>query len=1177
MKRLALFVLLLLATQIGFAQIEYVENKGQWHNDVLYKANLNSGAIFLENSGFTMLLENVEDVKKRHDYFHNTTPQKSKPFTFHSFVYKVKFEGSNPSAQIIHEKPFDGELNYFLGNDRNKWASGCKSYQTITYKDIYRNIDLRYYSDKGSVKYEFVVNPGADFSQIKIKFDGPESIDVIDKELHIKTPAGNVKEPEPYSYLITKNGRKTVSTPYIKISKNIVSFAADKIDRSVPLVIDPTIIFSTFSGSTTDNWGYTATPGADGSMYIGGIVFGSGYQVSPGAYDVTFNGQTTNAYDVAIMKLNSNGSQRIYATYLGGVANEQPHSLIEDYAGNLIIAGRTNSSNFPSTARQGPGGMYDIFVSKLNATGSSLTGSIIIGGSSDDGVNIQDKEAGGGAISLRRNYGDDARSEVIMNSSNEVFLASCTKSRDILAGTTTTIQNTFGGMQDGLIVKLTPALNISFISFFGGQNNDAAFVIDINPINQNLYIAGVTASSDLPGSKTGTIGPNFFGGEADGFVTIIPQNGSAIIKTSYFGTSTLPTSIDLIYGIKFDRLGFPYILGTSTGNWPILNAVYSNIGAKHFISKIRPDLSSYVYSTVFGKPESDPCLSPVAFLVDRCENVYMSGWGGGANVSGDYTTSNTLNLPEVNPLSGIPPADGRDFYFFVLEKNASNCLFASHFGDNGATGDHVDGGTSRFDENGFIYQGLCANCDGSLTYPTTPGVVYPRNGTLPNARCNQGALKILMNYAGVVSDVIADTVKGCTPLTVKFNDGQQQAVKYYYYFGDGSPVFISQNPQVTHTFNQGGTFQVMQIAEDSSKCNIRDTSYITIISNNKKAAVDFSFVKIPPCSNLTYSFTNLSQAQNATFTAQSFQWNFGDGSAPIIAGTGSVNHTYAAPGNYIVTLTLLDTVFCRRDSVKKTVRVNPDVKARFTVGNTGCAPDSIHLINNSLGADGFIWQFDDGTVFSTDENPVIYFAVGGTYKIRLIATNPNACNFADTSAYQTIVVASKPVAAFTFAPNPPVSNTPIQFTNQSTGATSYLWDFGDGTTSSLTNPEHQYTNTDTFKVKLYAYNDNKCVDSVSMRVPALVSPLLDLPNAFTPGRNDRNSIIYVRGFAVKDFKWNIYNRWGELVFTTNSVSVGWDGTYKGKPQPMDVYAYTIEATMGDGEKVKKSGDITLIR
>ncbi len=133
------------------------------------------------------------------------------------------------------------------------------------------------------------------------------------------------------------------------------------------------------------------------------------------------------------------------------------------------------------------------------------------------------------------------------------------------------------------------------------------------------------------------------GGVTDGFITQIKNDGSAIVRTTFQGTP----GNDMVYGIQFDKKGFPYIMGTTTGNWPVVSATFSNANSKQFISKLKPDLSpTYIYSTIFGTASSVPNLSPVAFLVDRCENVYVSGWGGGINTERGYPTAGTTGFPK---------------------------------------------------------------------------------------------------------------------------------------------------------------------------------------------------------------------------------------------------------------------------------------------------------------------------------------------------------------------------------------------------------------------------------------------------------------------------------------------------------------------------------------------------
>src|SRR6185312_10253695 len=267
--------------------------------------------------------------------------------------------------------------NYFIGNDPSKWASDCKIYLGVTYKNIYPNIDLRYYTDAaGNLKYDFIVNPGARISDIAMKYSGPQKITVKNRELHIVTSLGINKELKPYTYQVIDNQKTELDYRY-EIKGDVVRFKVKNYSRDKTLIIDPTLIFFTYSGSTADNWGFTATYGKDGSFYGGGIAFGNGFPVSNGAYQKAYGGD----FDIAIIKLSPDGKRRIYATYIGGTGSDQPHSLIEDPLGNLVIAGRSNSGNYPTTAKAGAGGGFDIIVTKLNASGTGIIGSMKIGGS----------------------------------------------------------------------------------------------------------------------------------------------------------------------------------------------------------------------------------------------------------------------------------------------------------------------------------------------------------------------------------------------------------------------------------------------------------------------------------------------------------------------------------------------------------------------------------------------------------------------------------------------------------------------------------------------------------------------------------------------------------------------------------------------------------------------------
>jgi gliding motility-associated-like protein len=1190
-----------------YANLEFIENKGQWDSRIKFRGLMNNGAFYLQEKGFRVTQSNNDDLDKLAEFFHgsdktdkttvkiitkkskvennSTSPETSTDkVVVRSHAYDVQFVNAG-TPTILPDKPLDSHTNYFIGNDPKQWASDCKTFQAVTYHNLYNGIDVRYYTNEGKLKYDVIVNPSANLSQVAMKYDGVEDLLVRDEQLVIKTSVGETKELAPYAYQIINGVKKEVGCRF-KVSGKLVQFVVANYNKDALLVIDPALVFSTFTGSSADNWGYTATYGPDQSFYAGGIVFSSGFPTNPGAYQTTYAGGANDVegiggYDIGIMKFSPDGANRVYATYIGGSGNESPHSLVVDQQGNLVISGKTNSPNYPTIGTNfGTGGDFDIIITKLNATGSALLGSKKIGGTGRDGVNINPKYASPrGPQSIRRNYGDDSRSEVILDAAGNIWVASCTQSSDF--PTINAFQSTFAGSQDGVLIKASPDLStILSCSFLGGPGDDAAFVLALNPSNNNIYVGGnTTSTTNFPGDKTGVLNPTFKGGVCDGFVAIVSNDGKSLIKSSYFGTD----GNDMLYGIQFDKFSFPYIMGTTTGDWTVVNAQFSQPGAKQFISKLKPDLSGYEYSTIFGTNSLVPNISPVAFLVDRCENVYVSGWGGEINIGQQYPNAGTTGL-SVTSDAIQRNTDGSDFYFFVLEKNATKQLYGSFYGQSSTNGggEHVDGGTSRFDRQGVIYQAMCANCGRTAPFPTTPGVWSPTNGS---RNCNLAAVKIAFNLAGITSSIrstingVPRDTSGCVPLTVDFTDTVGAGKSYVWNFGDGSKDTTTTGPTAKHTFQTIGSFRVRLVSIDSATCNIADTAYTTIRVRNDEAIASFTQAKLPPCQSTAYRFVNTSiPALNKPFKANSFTWYFGDNSAPVVAGADTIIHTFPGIGTYKVRLILTDTNYCNApDSMVANIRISPNVKAQFETPRSGCAPYTAIINNTSAGGQQFFWDFGDGTT-STAANPTHSYPTPGSYTIRLKAVDSATCNIVDSTSL-TIVVSSKPTSSFTYSPNPPLENTAVQFFNTATGATNYLWNFGDGDTLKTVSTNvvsHIFNETRKYTTCLVAINDFGCMDTSCQDVQAKVIPVLDVPNAFTPNGDGVNDYVFVRGFGITKMMWRIYNRWGTVVFETSDRKQGWNGMYKGKLQPKEVYTYVLDVEFSDGTKYQKKGDITLL-
>ncbi|MFN7015281.1 MAG: PKD domain-containing protein, partial [Bacteroidia bacterium] len=359
-----------------------------------------------------------------------------------------------------------------------------------------------------------------------------------------------------------------------------------------------------------------------------------------------------------------------------------------------------------------------------------------------------------------------------------------------------------------------------------------------------------------------------------------------------------------------------------------------------------------------------------------------------------------------------------------------------------------------------------------------------------------------------------------------------------------------------------------------------DTVYINMRVRGDEAALSFTATKVPPCESLTFEFNNTSVAPaGKPFTNQSFRWDFGDGTTRI-AGTGIVTHTYAAGGTFDVKLVLIDTNYCNHaDSIIQQIRISPNVDARFTTPAIGCAPYNAVFNNTSLAGQQFFWDFGDGST-STATSPTHLYATPGSYTVQLIAVDNATCNLRDTTT-QTITVSGSPTAAFTYSPNPTEPNTPVVFNNGSVGGTSFKWLFGDGDSTITTDPDiqvpHQYNRTGTYNACLIAFNAAGCSDTTCQSISVTVNANAEVPNAFSPNGDGTNDRIFVRGFGIGKMTWRIYNRWGVQVYISNNQTEGWDGTYKGRLQPQDVYHYTLQIEFTSGDKVSRKGDITLLR
>ena len=638
----------------------FIENRGQWESFIHFKANLKGGSIFFEKNALTFSFMDKDYMEKIVAYKSGNRKIKiDNPYWIYS--YQIQFENAL-SPDIVGNEQQEEYHNYYIGNQADKWQSHVPLFHELTYHNIYQDIDLHYYTKYNTLKYDFIVAPGASVSNIKMRYVGTDKLTIKNGILELKIGKLSVSELVPYAYQIDEHGEPIkIQCEYV-LQNNVVSFQVGNYDDSQPLIIDPTIIFASYTGSTADNWGFTATYDINGNLYGGGTVYDLGYPVTLGAYSTTFQGVVG---DIAITKFNANGTANLFSTYLGGTNTELPHSLIVNEHNELYVFGTTSSLDFPttqgcfqSTMRGGSRVTVtslneftngsDVFIAKFSEDGSQLLASTYFGGSGNDGLNT--------ATDLKINYSDEARGEIQLDNNSNIIIVSSTYSNDLPTNPNTFQPVSSGIGQHGFIAKLSYNLqNLIWCSYFSGNQNDAIYSMDLDD-NQNIYIVGGTSSLSIPivgGVQTTNAG------NVDGFVAKIASNGQQILASTYLGTDTY----DQAYLIELDKYANVYVMGQT--NAPNSSWVYGNVwtsGNGHFVTKLNNSLSQKLLSTAFGNSIQSYQLSPTAMMVDICGNVHISGWGGNTNET-------NINGFPITQDAFKTTTDVGDFYLITIGEN----------------------------------------------------------------------------------------------------------------------------------------------------------------------------------------------------------------------------------------------------------------------------------------------------------------------------------------------------------------------------------------------------------------------------------------------------------------------------------------------------------------------------
>ena len=424
--------------------------------------------------------------------------------------------------------------------------------------------------------------------------------------------------------------------------------------------------------------------------------------------------------------------------------------------------------------------------------------------------------------------------------------------------------------------------------------------------------------------------------------------------------------------------------------------------------------------------------------------------------------------------------------------------------------------------------------------------------------------------------------QGCSPVDGQLINQSEGAASFIWNFGDGSTSSNETNPEhvFVNTTNEDQTFQVELIALSAYGCVDTVTVGVEVYP---MPAAQFS---VTPAIQ-TYPNTTVGINNNSLASASAVQyWSFGDGDE--VVGDQPVFHTFDSWGTYNITL-LVDNGICADAHTEQINILSPHPVASFVGSGSGCAPLMVAFENNSNHGAGYVWNFDDDQMTS-EESPVHVFTRPGTYNVSLTVIGFEGQE-EEVIHYGAVEVFPSATAAFVNSPTEViVPDQPVEFVNLSDDASvEFLWNFGDGQVSTEADPIHFYTEPGIYDVTLTANNAFNCPTSYTLEhaVEATTGGFMEFPTAFTPingggngGAYDPaaldNDIFHPHHTGIVDYELIIFNKWGELIFRSTDVYVGWDGYYQGILARQDVYAWKATAQFSNGHRVTKAGDVTLI-
>lgn len=1101
------------------SQYGFIENKGQVYDQfnrvnkaVLYLFNGQDIHVQLKQNSFSYETFKTISTPKKPVPGQQVTAQSNSfnDVTFLIHRIDITFIGSAKNPTIINHQPAPDCIHYFTSVTGQSGATQVHHYQKITYQNIYPGIDVEFLLNPPATseenervqcgfKYNFIIHPGGNINDIKLKFEGADKT-LLTEEGHIilETSNGKIDESIPYSYQINnQNQQKTVLSKFSyaepeargqKPAATIFGIEAINYDPNKTLIIDPAP-WSTYFGGNGEDRGTKVIVDKNGNILGTGTTSTLTGLATTGAYQSSVAGN----FDAFIIKYNASGL-RLWSTYLGGSGQENGNDFVVDPGNNIFITGNTLSSSGIATTGShqttfGNGSSTgDAFLMKFNASGVKQWGTYF-GGSEDD-------------------YGDGIAIDPIGN----LLISGFTNSASL--ATSGAFQTSNNGNYDAFLVKFNSAGVRQWCTYYGSIYEDYGYKVATDA-NGNASMIGYTVSG--AGITTSGAFQSVFGGNGDAFLVKFNAAGDRLWCT-YIGGNNLDYASD----VSTDISGNILVAGTSASTSGIASSgafmTVKSSGYDAFIAKYNP-AGSRLWSSYIGGGNDEGALG---ICSDLQGNIAITGY----TYSGTGFTSSGAYMEYF----------GGDVDAFIVKFDSSGYRqWSTYYGS-----DNIEQGNGLcVDSTGNIFvTGITSSSFGIAS----PGAFQTNYGggvfdDFIGAFTPGGALLLIQNNSISSSQQICQGSYPA-PLTGSVPLGGNTS-KYYLWLnsisGPNTGFVPAASPNNFINYSPNTIFSNTWYKRVVISGDLKDTSQAVQISTVSKPVAGFTINNPLQCLNGNhFVFTDTSTVNTGTYSRQ---WNLGTGLSDTSSAL-SPEKTYSLAAAFYIKLVASSNLGCK-DSIIKMVNTRPNPIAGFSTNNSlQCFNDNAFILNDTsimpFGTASRLWDFGDGN-FSTDANIIKSYNQEGTYNIKLLVFSINGCKDSTT---KTVSLIQKPIAGFNVNNlSQCLSGNNFIFQDTSlnaSGAFSRIWTFSTLDTFTGSTVNKIFTQAGTYHVKLTLLTNNSCRDSISKILLVHPQPFVNF------SINNNEQCLVGNSFIFTDFSsaTGLYTRfWNAGDLTSDTLAI----------------------------------------